>query len=341
LAKILLNKSNFFHNLELCSKQAGSKDKIAIVLKDNAYGHGLKEISQLANEFGIRKAVVQDVEEANKIKNLFDEILILKVSQNMTYSRNFHITVNDMCEIKQLPINSNVHLKIDTGMHRNGIDPKELEVAIYRIYSNNLNLTGIFTHHRSADTLSSEFFWQKAIFKDIKLKAISICEQLNIDVPNFHSANSNALFRDNNFDEDLCRIGLAAYGYMYKFDLCKNIALKPILSLWTQKMSSRTLKNNQAIGYGGSYIAKEDMKIGTYDIGYGDGFLRVGEHHDKFITKDGFKLLGRVSMDNLTLDCQDDEVCLFDDVKELSKIHNTIYYEILTSLKPSIPKEIV
>ena len=46
-------------------------------------------------------------------------------------------------------------------------------------------------------------------------------------------------------------------------------------------------------------------------------------------------------MDNLTLDCQDDEVCLFDDVKELSKIHNTIYYEILTSLKPSIPKEIV
>jgi alanine racemase len=64
LAKILISKENLFHNLDLISKHAGSKEKVAIVLKDNAYGHGLLEIATLANEFGIRKAVVRTLEEA-------------------------------------------------------------------------------------------------------------------------------------------------------------------------------------------------------------------------------------------------------------------------------------
>jgi alanine racemase len=340
LAKILLNKSNFFHNLTQCAIQAGSKDKIAIVLKDNAYGHGLIEISTLSKEFGIKKAIVETVEEANKIKNLFNEILILKVSQNTTYSHTFHIAINNMCQVEQMPINTNVHLKIDTGMHRNGINPKDLEAFIYSIHKRNLNLTGIFTHYRSADCLSSEYFWQKAIFRELKLKAIDICEKLLIPIPSFHSSNSNALFRDNNFDEDFCRIGLAGYGYIYEYDLCKKTNLLPVLSLWGKKLVTKQLKKGEKVGYGGSFTAKEDMNIATYDIGYGDGFLRIDENQS-FNTPNGAKLLGRVSMDSLSLNCQDDEVCIFDDIKILAKLNNTIYYEILTSLKPTIIKEIV
>jgi alanine racemase len=320
--------------------QAKSKDKIAIVLKDNAYGHGIDEISKLSQEFGITKAVVETVEEAKIVENYFDEILILKVSQNHSYSHTFHIAINDMCQIEQLPINTNVQIKIDTGMHRNGIDPKELEACIDGICSKSLNLTGVFTHYRSADSLSSEYFWQKSIFRGIKQKVIHICEKLNIPTPKFHSANSNALFRDNNFDEDMCRIGLGAYGYIYQYDLCKKIDLKPVLSLWANKLVSKRLKKGQCIGYGGSFEASEDMDVSTYDIGYGDGFLRINENQ-LYTTPKGFKILGRVSMDSLSLDCIDDEVCIFDDVRVLAKLHNTIYYEILTSLKSSIPREII
>lgn len=340
MAKIVLSKENFFHNLNICAQQAGSKDKIAIVLKDNAYGHGLEEISQMANEFGIKKAVVQVYEEAEKIKNLFDEILILKVSQKMTYSHNFHITLNDMCEIDQIPKNSNVQIKVDTGMHRNGILPNELEDCIYRLCEQNIKITGIFTHYRSADVLSSEFFWQKTIFRDIKKQVITLCEKLNISVPNFHSCNSSALFRDNNFDEYLARVGIAAYGYIYKPNLSKNIDLKPVLSLWVNKLSTRTLKKGARVGYGGTYTLNKDTEISTYNIGYGDGFLRLGENHPTFTTKDGYKLLGRVSMDYISLNSSEDEVCLFDDVNELANIHNTISYEILTSLKSNIPRVI-
>ena len=69
MARILLNKDNLFYNLEAISQKATSKEKVAVVLKDNAYGHGIVEIAKLSKEFGIKKAVVKSVEDAQKIKD--------------------------------------------------------------------------------------------------------------------------------------------------------------------------------------------------------------------------------------------------------------------------------
>jgi alanine racemase len=341
MAFIKINKKNLFHNLQLCSDQAGGKEKVAIVLKDNAYGHGLLEIATLANEFGIKKAVVQVVEEAEIVKDLFDDILILKVSQKNTYSHNFHITLNDMCEIDQLPQNTNVHIKIDTGMHRNGIAKEELKDCIYRLLERNIKISGIFTHYRCADELSSEYFWQKSQFKAIKEEVSHICEKLKLQMPMFHSCNTSALFREENFNEDMCRVGIGAYGYIYNHNPNKKIDLKPVLSLYANKISTRVLESNSKVGYGGITTLEENTISSTYDIGYGDGFMRINDYHTKhksFSTKDGHNLIGRVSMDYISLDTNKDEVCIFDDVSQLAKIHDTITYEILTSLKSYIPK---
>ncbi len=112
-----------------------------------------------------------------------------------TYSHSFHIVINCLEDIEKLPKNTNVHLKIDTGMHRNGISLKSLEDAIYRVYKRNLNLCGVMTHYRSADELSCEFFWQSSIFRDVKIEVKRLCEKLFLPIPAFHSANSSALFR--------------------------------------------------------------------------------------------------------------------------------------------------
>lgn len=112
------------------------------------------------------------------------------------------------------------------------------------------------------------------------------------------------------------------------------------MSLWATKLSTRTLKKGQSVGYGGKFTVSEDMTVSTYDIGYGDGFLRLNEN-DRYITPKGFKVLGRVSMDNLSINSDEKEVCLFDDVQELAKIHKTITYEITCSLKEHIKKEIL
>jgi len=337
LAKILISKDNLFHNLEVISKHAGSKEKVAIVLKDNAYGHGLLEIAQLANEFGITKAVVRTLDEALEIENLFDDILILAQKNIHTYSHTFHIALNSLEDINNLPDYCKVHIKVDTGMHRNGILPQEMKEAILGLSKRNIKISGVFTHHRSADNLSTDFFWQSSIFRDIKENVKNLCEELSLDIPNFHSCNSSALFRHNNFSEHYARVGIATYGYIENNSTFNLPNLKPVLSLWAEKISTRNIKKGQCIGYGGTYQAKEDMTVSTYDIGYGDGFLRLNEKQN-YTTPKGYKILGRVSMDNVSLDSVDEEVCIFEDVRELAKIQNTISYEITTTLSREIER---
>lgn len=339
MAKIVLNKSNYFHNLNTISEHIGSKEKIAVVLKDNAYGHGLVEIAKLANEFGIKHAVVRTIQEATKVEAYFNQILILADTNIKTYSHTFHIAINSLEDIEKLPENTNVHLKIDTGMHRNGISPKSLEKAIYGIYRRKLNLCGVMTHYRAADELSCDFFWQRSIFRDVKKEVKRICEKLLLTIPKFHSASSSALFRFKNCDDDLVRVGIAQYGYLETDIIFSNPELKPVMSLWAKKIATRDLKKNQKVGYGGIYLAKKDMKISTYDLGYGDGFFRLNGK-EKYLTPKGYEILGRVSMDNISVNSTDEEICIFDDITKLAKMHNTIVYEITATLNPDIEKVI-
>ncbi len=335
MAKILISKENLFHNLKIISNHAGSKEKVAVVLKDNAYGHGLLEIAKLCNEFGITKAVVRTLEEALDIEPFFDDILILSQKKFHTYSHAFHIALNSLEDINNLPDYCKVHIKVDTGMHRNGILPKELRSAILGLLKKNIKISGIFTHHRNADCLSTDFFWQSSIFRDVKANVKNICEELSLDIPCFHSCNSSALFRHNNFSEDFARVGIALYGYIENDSTFNLPDLKPVLSLWAEKITTRVIKKGQCLGYGGTYQAQKDMTVSTYDIGYGDGFLRLNENQE-YLTAKGYKILGRVSMDNISLSTQDKEVCIFDDVRELAKIQNTISYEITTTLSRDI-----
>lgn len=339
MAKIILNKSNYFHNLKIISEKAGGKDKVAVVLKDNAYGHGILEISKLAYEFGIKKAVVRTLEEAAQIESFFEQILILADTPKQSCSHTFHIVINSLEQINKIPQNTNVHLKVDTGMHRSGINPNELEEAILGIKEAKLKLNGVMTHHRSADEVSCEYFWQREIFKEVKINVKKICEQNKMSIPDFHQANSSALFRFKNFDEDICRVGIAQYGYLENNKIFKNPNLRPVMELWADKISTKIVKKNQKIGYGGKFLAKEDTPVSIYNVGYGDGFLRLDGTKNYFLDN-GSQILGRVSMDCVSINSEDDEICIFKDVRKLAKIHGTISYEITTTLSQNIKKEI-
>lgn len=337
MAKIVINKSHLFHNLQLVEEKIKDRNKIAVVLKDNAYGHGIVEIAKLCQEYGVKNAVVRTLAEAESIVTFFDNILILADKAPTTYSHTFHIAVNSLEALQHIPENTKIHLKVDSGMHRNGISFDELEEAILGASKKNLAITGVFTHYRSADELGTAYFWQKQNFKHIKHQVKTLCEKLFLPIPAFHSCNSSATFRDNSFDEDMVRIGIGLYGYLDTHSAYDNPKLKPVMSLYANKLSTRKASKNQRIGYGGTFQIQEDTNISTYDIGYGDGFLRLNERKS-YTTPEGYTILGRVSMDNISLNSTQNEVCLFNDVTELAKIHDTITYEILTSLKPTIQR---
>jgi alanine racemase len=253
MAYITLNKNNFFNNLDIITKKTKSKDKIALVLKDNAYGHGISEISQMAKEYGITKAIVQNYQEAIIAKEYFNYILVL-ADFPQEKDINIRYSINDINTINRFPKGTKVELKVDTGMHRNGIAMEEIKLALKKIKEQNLDLEAIFTHHKNADELTSEWFWQNENFKKIKKQTL----EYGFKNLRFHSANSASLFRYHNFDEDMARVGIAAYGCLKLPSTFQETQLKPVLSLYANKISSRKLKKSNTVGYGGIFTAKQD-----------------------------------------------------------------------------------
>jgi len=327
MAFIQISKANLFFNLDTISKRVGNKDKIAVVLKDNAYGHGIELISSLCVEYGITKAVVRDTLEAVLIQDKFDEILILSELDNFIKKPNFIYTINSTHILKKLT-NINIALKVDTGMHRNGIAVNELQESIEYIQNSNLTLHSIMTHFRSADILSTEQFWQKKQWDYIKTIAPK-----NIK---FHSQNSSSIFRDNTFD-DFVRVGLGIYGYVELNKTIISPKLKPILSLWANKISTRYLNSNSRLGYGGATTIDRSIMVSSYDIGYGDGLPRLTPK-DNYKLPNNLQIQGNVSMDSIMLICDDDNICIFNDASKLSNIKNTIVYDILVKLSTKLQR---
>ena len=334
MAFIKINKENFYHNLNQIALKTGAKDKIAIVLKDNAYGHGLVLMAKLASEYGIKHAVVRNSVEAQQIEVFFETILVL--GDSIMKHEKYRYTINSVEEIKQAQKGAKVELKVDTGMHRNGIAVDELEEALKAIKKQGLELTGLMTHYRSADELSSELFWQQKQFEVVKEKVKS----LGFTNVRIHSHNSAAILRSKAFTEDLVRVGIAAYGYNelpHPFDIT---LLKPVLSLYAKKISSRVLKKGERMGYGGEYVANENMTVSTYDLGYGDGWCRRGGN-GVYVTAENLPILERVSMDFISLEGNKEEVCIMDDAQDAARQLGTISYEITTSLSSSIKRYLI
>jgi len=334
MAFIKINKQNFFHNLNQIALKTGSKEKIAIVLKDNAYGHGLELMARLSSEFGIQHAVVRKRSEAKKIETHFKSILVL--GDDIVKDANISYAINTLEDIAKVEKGAKVELKVDTGMHRNGIEMHELEDALAAIKKQGLDLVGVMTHFRSADILSSELFWQQKNFENIKTKVTKAGFR---DV-RFHSHNSATLLRTKTFTEDIVRVGLAAYGYNELPKVFDATDLKPVLSLHAKKVSSRSLKAGERVGYSGDFVAEDEMTVSTYDLGYGDGWCR-GSEFPSFMTAQNLPILGRVSMDFIALSSKADEVCIIDDAQDAAKQLGTISYEVMTALGSDIERQIV
>lgn len=334
MAYITLNRSNFYHNLSQIALKTGSLEKIAIVLKDNAYGHGAIPMARLASEFGIRKAVVRNYQETLEIEQYFDDIIVL--GGEIHPKPNLSYAINSMEALKAAPSDARIELKIDTGMHRNGIMASELDEAIEIIKKRELKLVGLMSHFAGADELGSEYFYQYQNFKNAKKKILN----QGFEGVRFHIHNSAGILRCNNFEEDLVRLGIGAYGHSHMPQSFGDMNLKPVMSLYAKRVSTRTLRKGDRVGYGGEYAAPREMIVSTYDIGYGDGWRR-GSAFDPYITHDSGPILGKVSMDFIALEGDKEEVCIMNDALKASKHYHTISYEITCALHSHIERIVV
>lgn len=334
---IQLERKAFFHNADYFAQLLKSKDKLCIALKDNAYGHGVQQMAQLSHEYGIKHTIVRDIQEANIANDYgFESILVLyEKPHHSEYPSTFTFSINSIEQLETFPKNVTVELKIDTGMSRNGIEPNQIPQALQIIEKNNLNLNGVFTHFCCADENNDHTQKQEQLFQQ-SIEQIRALTSVNFRT---HCANSAGAHRVNPDLYDMARLGIGLYGYIDLPQYSKN--LKPVLSLFANKISTRILNKGQTIGYGATYtVPKDNMHISNYDIGYGNGFLRLNERKKSTIA-DGRQILGRVSMDSFSVEGDDETICVFNDATIIAATHDSIHYEVLTHLLGNIERHII
>ena len=346
---IYVNKNNIQHNIDYLNNLTGSE--LCIVVKANAYGHGIDWTVNTAIESGVVWFAVAAIDEAILVRSISDNIRILLLSEpsiselEKLATYNIDTTVYNESFIEALGESQHsfkVHLKIDTGMHRVGCSPDEFELLYKKISSfKNLALEGICTHFPVADTDEIQTNHSIKMFKN----TIS-----NIDIKNLliHADNSASTTYNNEKIFNMTRIGLAAYGYSLS-PVSVASKLKPVMEIKTRISNIQIRKKGESVSYGKAHILQKDSLIATAPIGYGDGYPWNSFPDGKVIVNNRFcRLIGRVTMDQILFDVTGMEVEINDEVtilgasldsnieisiKDIAEWNNTIEWEILTNIK--------
>jgi alanine racemase len=338
-------------------KSLAPKANVLAVLKANAYGHGLEQIAKAlpqADAFGVaridealalRKA---GVEQAIVLLEGFFEAsdLPLLVEHNLqTIVHNpQQLSTISQAKLKQ-PIK--VWLKIDTGMHRLGVDPAEFS-DYYQVLSNCNNVQQpmvLMSHFASADE-------QKNPSNQAQIRMF---EQVTKGYDEARSlSNSAGIYAWPAAHYEWVRPGLLLYGVspMDSPGKSDDMAIKPVMTLQSSLIAVRTLAKGEGVGYGGTWISSEATKIGVVAIGYGDGYPRHAKNGTPVLLNGRrVPLIGRVSMDMICIDLGlhatdnigDIAILWGQDlaIEEIAECATTIAYELLCNISRRVQIKLV
>lgn len=328
-------------------KQRGGKQQLIAVIKGDAYGHGAVQVARAlpnADYFAVAR-----IEEAVELREsgITQPILLLEGCFNrqqlqLAAKLNLATTIHSMYQVEdleraQLTAPLSVWLKIDTGMHRLGITPNDVATYVSRIENTRKINTPVhfISHFSSADELNStKTAQQLALFSQATqgfdgLKSI---------------ANSAGILLWSAAQYDVARTGISLFGVSPNPEHSYQAhGLERVMSLHTQLIAVRPHQAQHPVGYGETWFAPQVTHIGVVALGYGDGFPRNAPEGTPIVIN-GRKvpLVGRVSMDMLTVDlgqnCQDkagDTVEIWGDhnaIEPLAQVLETIPYELMIKL---------
>lgn len=360
-----INKNNLEFNYQSLRKLLDDSVKVMQVVKQNAYGHGLVEVAKLAESNGVDFFGVHSKDEALELLDGCISMPILILS-NVIEDYNSHFLIKNKVrfsirdefllsmlneEAKKLDTKAIVHIKVDTGMNRLGINE---EVAVDFIVNaiekyQNIEIEGLFSHFSSADSDPEYTLFQLKKFEEI----IGSVEAKGIDIPIKHIANSSAIFSYKASQLNMVRSGIALYGICPVAD--KPNDLRPALSLKSRVIHLKGIPSESFVSYAKTYKTQRNTLLAVVDLGYGHGLpWCLSNNLEVIIQGKRRKVIGRVCMDHILVDVTDDGDIKVGDVvtligtdgdetitvKEIAQRANTIPYEILTRLQ-HLPKRYI
>jgi alanine racemase len=368
---VTISRSALIHNAAVIRRVVGRGVKICAVVKADAYGHDAAiVVDALANfstnDFGVPSVdafAVADLEEAINLPIVPQPVLILRPVENAFVGRQkskietairngWWLTVASPTaadDIARIAVatgrRAHLHLMVDTGMNRAGVTIDTLDVLIDRIQSrSSLRLGGLYTHFANSEDGEHPFtIEQLAMFLD---KTDAIADGGNARILR-HAANSGAVFLTPPSHLDMVRPGLSLYGIDPLGKASIDRPLKPVLKWTAPLVGIRDVPKGQTIGYGQTWTAEKDTRVGLVPIGYADGYLRSFTNRGLMLIHGcPAPVIGRVSMDLTTIDLSQvpmasigDEVVVLDNdplssasVYRLAEWAGTIPYEIVSRI---------
>ncbi|WQV80841.1 alanine racemase [Helicobacter pylori] len=365
-----VNTASLRHNFSAVKSIVPKDAHIMAVVKANAYGAGAIKASEIFLQEGANYLGVATLDEALELRSHFSKtpILILGYSPNANASMLIDNDLSAMvfsleqAEVfSQMALRSQkrlkVHIKIDTGMHRLGLEPnfKSIETIKKIRALKGLEIEGIFTHLSNADAKI------KTHAKN-QMKAFNaFLEQLldqKIEFQYRHAYNSAGILSLCNGNENrllnLYRPGIMLYGFYPSNEMkesCPTI-LKNVISLKAQIVQIRSVKKGEFIGYGEHFYTNEETLVGVLALGYADGLMRaLGNRIQVAINNQSVPLIGKVCMDQCFVKLNNiqakegDEVILFgdksakaNDASEIAMLLNTIPYETISTLSKRLER---
>ena len=342
--------------------QLGPGTKLCAVVKANAYGHGDTWCAKATLAGGADWLAVAAAAEAVEIRRhgIAAPLLIMGAltaedvraaiespADIVAWEPEFAHAVARAADANG--VTARVHVKLDSGMGRLGTKDPEQALAVAQIVdeAEHLQLVGLMTHFATADEQGDDYFGrQLTLFTEF-------ADRFRERYPDVivHAANSPATFRERAAQFDMVRSGVAIYGLdPFQEDPALR-ELEPALSLRSWVAAVRPFEGGESAGYGRAWHAERPTSVGTIPIGYGDGYRRgFTNNADVLIGGRRYPVVGRVSMDNITVDLGPDTdiepgapVTLIGrdgderiTAEELARHVDTINYDITCGLLPRV-----
>lgn len=361
-----INKQAVADNISLFRNLIGRETELWAVVKSNAYGHGLSLFSRVADESGVDGFCVDSVKEAVRLRadGINKPILVLGPTfPNLfeeAWKNKITLTISNSEFLRQLSVFGqpiDFHLKLDTGMRRQGFYLDDLEKNIESLRKLKDSLRGVYTHFASAKDINYPTYTEQQFL--VFQRGIEILRQAGFHNLVCHAAATGGALISDRYHLNVARIGIGFYGLWpskeLEIQLGQNAALKPVLSWRTLISEIKTFKKGDYIGYDLSERAFRDGRLAILPIGYWHGLSRslsgVGE---VLIGNQRARVLGKISMDMTVVDVSEidcrigDQVTLIGEQQgerieaaDLARRTGTISYDIVTGINPLIKRILV
>ncbi len=351
------------HNLARLRELAGSDRQVIAVVKANAYGHGAVPVARTLAAAGAERMAVATVGEGIELREggIREPVLVLwgvgPAEAAMAAAAQLEVTVYGLHTIEVLEAAAtdagrrvSVHLKVDTGLGRQGVEPDEAVALAARIArGRHLRLVGTYSHLAAAG--EDDAYTEVQVLR--LAQTLDSMRSAGIDPGLVHISATGGILAGAGAFADAVRPGIGLYGLVPGWAGERDQGLSPALSLKALPLRIFDLPAGAALGYGLRFRATRQMRIATLAIGYGDGWPRLHSNNGRVLVRGrSAPVVGTISMDGLSVGLAEaDDVTYGDEfvligeqdgaritADEIAADRRTINYEVTTALRKRLPR---